>query len=166
MIYAGSTYTVSEIRFTVLSVLAHSATQGNENNKEGAMERIGQILWISSKPSDFECPTRLLFATKVNLTVCEPAEEQTPMFEGPNAPQLICCAFEYVLLGELTLITALRRRYPEIPIILITRRPSARGAQRTAIATGGCDTHHRKNCDPAPQPRCTPATVARRSSAI
>ena len=100
------------------------------------MERIGQILWISSKPSDFECPTRLLFATKGNLTVCEPAEVQTPMFEGPNAPQLICCAFEYVLLGELTLITALRRRYPEIPIILITRRPStdlALWALRTGV---------------------------------
>jgi hypothetical protein len=89
------------------------------------MERIGQILWISPNPSDFERPVRALFEARGTLRICEPAEVQTPMFEGPEAAQLICCAFEYVLLGELTLMTALRRRYPQIPIVLVTRRPSA-----------------------------------------
>jgi AraC-like DNA-binding protein len=119
-----------------LSVTAHCDEEGNKNDKEGTMERIGQILWISHSPSDFERPTRTLFASKGNLRVCEPVDVETPMFEGPDATQLICCAFEYVLLGELTLITALRRRYPQIPIVLITRRPStdlALWALRTGV---------------------------------
>ena len=66
------------------------------------MIKKSHVLWLHARQSDFENGTREFFARGHSVRSINATNVFTDLFTASIQPNFICCAFEYLLLGERT----------------------------------------------------------------